>query len=499
MINRSISALALALAFALALAAKPLLAQDAADSAWNAGDHERARPLYAQRVAADSSDVRALHRLGLLLSWNSQFAESVRLFDRVLRLAPEDTSVAHARARVLSWAGRLNDAARAYQGLLAADPGNAEAVRGLARVTSWSGDLKAGEEAWRRAVAADPADVDARIGLSQVLRWRGQPGAALLEAEAAVQLAPTNNDAKLQLAWAEAAFAPRIAPSVSAEFDSDDNQLVTTSLAATAYLGRRVALTANGYLRRAEDNRPTIGNVESRGASLGARFELSAGWKLGVAGGVTDRQVSGADAAATYSASLASPSWLPVSGSVGYSRSVLDATSVLIERGVEIDAANLGLSAQLTPGLRVETGAVVSRFRGVTENDRLLTRLGLDARATSWLRLRPRISTFWFEKHVTEGYFNPDFYALGELGFGIDRYRGAWAFNAEVAPGAQQIGIHGDIRGALAARLGVGYSIAPGRDIGISFSMSNLGIERFEADATGYRYQAAVVSGSWGF
>lgn len=493
-----ISRCTFALAFALALVAQPLFAQDPADSAWNAGAHERARSLYAQRVAADSSDIRALHRLGLLLSWNNQFAESVRLFDRVLQLTPSDTAVAHARARVLSWAGRLGDAEHAYQTMLVTDPANPEAMRGLARVTSWRGDLKAGEQAWRTAVAADPADVDARIGLSQVLRWRGQPNAALLEAEAAIRLAPQNRDAQLQLAWAEAAFAPRIAPSVSAEFDSDDNQLITTSLAATAFIARRVAITANGYLRRAEDGRPSVGNVESRAASLGARFELSRGWMLGVAGGVTDRQVTGADAVATYSASLASPSWLPVSGSVGYGRSVLDATSVLIERGVEIDGANLAINAQLTPGLRLETSAALSRFRGVTENDRLLTRLGLDIRASSWLRLRPRVSSFWFEKHVSEGYFNPNFYALGELGLGIDRYRGAWSFNAEVAPGAQQIGIDGDIRGALAARLQVGYSIAPGRDIGISFGMSNLGIERFEADAVGYRYQAAIISASWG-
>ena len=495
MITRS--SLALALALALALGVKPLLAQDPADLAWNAGQHDRARELYAQRVAADSSDVRALHRLGLLRGWNGEYAEATQLFDHLLQLTPGDTAVAHARARVLAWAGRLGAAERAYRDLLAGNPSNPEALRGLARVTSWRGDLSAGEALWRKVVAADPDDVDARIGLSQLLRWRGQSTAALAEAEAAVRLAPDNRDAQEQLAWAEAAFAPRIAPAFSAEFDSDDNELITTSLAATAFIARRVGITASGYVRSAEDDRPTVGSVASRAASLGLRMDAGGGWMVGVAGGVNDRRVPGADVVATYSASLATPTWLPLSGSVGYSRSVLDATALLIERGVTIDGADLVFNAQLTPRVRLETAAVLSRFRGSTDNDRLLARLGLDARANSWLRLRPRIRAFWFEDHVSDGYFNPDFYALGEMGFGIDRYRGAWAFNGEVAPGAQQIGSDGSLKAALSLRARVGYSIGPGRDIGLSFDLSNLGIERFETGATGYRYRAAVISGAW--
>ena len=88
---------------------------------------------------------------------------------------------------------------------------------------------------------------------------------------------------------------------------------------------------------------------------------------------------------------------------------------------------------------------------------------------------------------------------LGELGLGLDRYRGAWAFNAEVAPGLQQIGSQDEFKGAVSARLRVGYSLGPGRDIGISFGMSNLGIERLQANRAGYRYQAAVISAAWGF
>jgi hypothetical protein len=140
-----------------------------------------------------------------------------------------------------------------------------------------------------------------------------------------------------------------------------------------------------------------------------------------------------------------------------------------------------------------------ARFDGTGTNDRLLGRLGLELRPVSMLRVRPRVTAFTFERRAGDGYFDPDFYGLAELGIGLDRYRGAWSFSGEVAPGAQQVGSDGDVQGALAARMRVGYTVAPGREVGVSFGMSNLGIERFEAASAGYRYQAAVLSAAWRF
>ncbi|HSJ13189.1 MAG TPA: tetratricopeptide repeat protein [Longimicrobiales bacterium] len=560
--NARLTSLAL---IALLAGATPLTAQDAADSAWAAGEHERARTLYAARVAADSADAQALHRLGLLLGWNREYAaairvldrlmavaptnavradranvlawsrnyeraladvdelirsdstsleawtararflswagrydESLRAWDRVERLAPGDTGVTHARARVLSWAGRLGAAEEAYWTSLAANPGDVEAMRGLARVTSWRGDLATGEQLWRRAVAADPASAEARIGLSQVLRWRGQPAASLEEAREAVRLDPENRDAQLQLAWAEAAFAPRIAPAFSAAFDSDDNRLLTSSLAVTLFPAHRVALTASGYLRRAQDGRAGGGAVDSRALTLAARTDIGAGWTVGASGGVKDRDVPGAEADFTFGGSLASAPWRPVSGAVAYTRGVFDATARLIEQGVTTDEVALTVAAQLARAVRLEAGAGFMRFTGVERNERVLARLGLDVRAGSWLRVRPRALGFGFEHDLDEGYFDPDRYLLGEVGVGVDRYRGAWALSGEVAPGAQQVGSDGDVQGALSGSARVGYTLAPGREIGIGFTFSNLGMERFDPDRTGYRYGAAVISAAWG-
>lgn len=530
--HRTVLVLAATLGLLVLPPARPAAAQvpsaEDAAAAWDAGDNDRARALYAARVAADSGDVRALHRLGLLLAWNREYDTAIPLLRRLVALVPstaarsdlanvlawdrqfdaaldvldglmrDDPSrpVFHARARFLSWAGRHGEAEAAYRALLEEDPSDVEALRGLARVTTWRGDLGAGEGLWRRAVAADPENADARIGLSQVLRWSGRPRAALDEARAAVRARPGDRDALEQLAWAEAAFAPRIAPTLSAEYDSDDNRLFTAALTATVHPVPRLALSAHGYFRRAEHAGPAGTGRETRSLLASARVDAGSGWMLNGGAGAVGRPVGGT--AAIYRAGLASPAWLPVSASVAYSHSVLDATADLMGRDVTTDDVAATLAGTLSSRLRGEAGLALTRYNGQETNDRVLGRLGLEARATPWLRLRPRVTAFTFDETLQEGYFSPDEYVLAEFGVGIDRYRGAWGVSAEVAPGAQRIGSGGDLQGALSARLRLGYTIAPGRDIGLTLSFSNLGIERFEAGSAGYRYQAAVLSAGWG-
>ncbi|HEX6309298.1 MAG TPA: tetratricopeptide repeat protein [Longimicrobiales bacterium] len=517
----------------LVIAVQPLHAQepDPADAAWAAGDHGRARALYAQRVAADSTDVRALHRLGLLFAWEREYAQANALLEKVVRIAPSrearmdqanvlawsgsydraldvlselasqdpTAAVLHARARFLSWAARYGEAEAAYGTLLRSSPTDAEAVRGLARVTTWRGDLAAGERLWREALAAEPHNADAHVGLSQVLRWRGRAREALEHAEQAARLRPDDRDVIEQLAWAEAAFAPRFAPTFSAETDSDDNRLYTAAFSATVPASRRFTALVNGYLRRADG--PVAPGVDAEPRSLavlaGVRLEVGDGWTLTGTGGVTD--ASAVEPAAVYRAGIATPQWAPVTASVAVSRSVLDATADLMARGITTDEASVTAAARLTRSFSVDAGFGVTRFNGVLANDRVLGRLGVEARATSWLRLRPRMTAFIFEHNAHEGYFAPDEYGLAELGIGIDRHRGSWSFSGEAAPGMQRIGSQGDVKGALSARARVGYTVAPGREIGLAFTFSQLGIDGLAAGTTEYRYRAFVISGAWGF
>jgi hypothetical protein len=283
-----------------------------------------------------------------------------------------------------------------------------------------------------------------------------------------------------------------------AEFDSEDNRMVTTGLAFSAYLGQRLALSAQGYLRRADDPRVSDWARESLAASVGIRADVFRGWTAGVTAGMLSRP-DDESVTTTGSATLATPAWHPVTASVSVNRSVLDVTARLIESGVRTDEVLVTLGARLSSALRVDASGAAADFRGEETNRRLLGRIGLEARATRSLSFRPRFTTFGFDKDVDEGYWDPDTYRIAELGIGLDRYREAWGFSAEVAPGAQQIGSSGEWKGAGSVRARVQYTISPGRDIGLGLTFSNSGIERHQAEGAGYRYQAAVLSAGWAF
>lgn len=201
--------IAMLLLAALAAGAR---AQTPADSAWSAGDMERARQLYALRLDRDSSDVRALHRLALIHGWSGAYDLSLALFDRLLGLSPDDLEARVDRARVVAWSGDLAAASREMERLLEAEPSNLPALDALATFRSWAGDYDAALSLYDRIddsgadvpgvpyqrarvlgwadrfeaaltvydslLAADPDDVRALLGLGQVLAWTDRPDSA---------------------------------------------------------------------------------------------------------------------------------------------------------------------------------------------------------------------------------------------------------------------------------------------------------------------------------
>ncbi len=128
----------LAAALALLAWAAPARAQDAADRAWAAGDVATAERLYSARLAADSNDVRALHRVALARAWSGRHDEALALLDRALRLDPNDAERQVDRARVLAWKGDPAGGARALEPLLQREPGYLPALQARTRATRCS-------------------------------------------------------------------------------------------------------------------------------------------------------------------------------------------------------------------------------------------------------------------------------------------------------------------------------------------------------------------------
>ncbi|HEU4453311.1 MAG TPA: tetratricopeptide repeat protein [Longimicrobium sp.] len=594
------------LLLALALLASPARAQETADQAWAAGRLDVAERLYGERLARDSSDATALHRMALIrgyanrhdealalldrllrvepgnrearvdrarvlawrgdpaaavreldglleadpgylpalearaqfAGWAGQYDEALQTYGRILEITPGSRAVELSRARVLSWAARftaaeavydsllradptdrdarmglaqvlgwasrLDSAAAVYRSILAAEPGDLEAQRWLARVTAWQGKLIEAERRWRAVLARQPNDAAALVGLSQTLRWQRREAAALAAASRAVQAAPTDQDARTELKWARLAVQPRSASGVTYESDSDGNRILTANAGGGWRPTPRLDVRGDAYLRRASIEESETPDGEAYGAALSLATQLEPGWTLSGAFGGSASDAPDAETRPSWRAAVSSPARYPVSGTLLYQRQPMDATALLIQR--EVDTEEVALSAQLRPG----AGVAVSLAGGWTEfrggvsgetNERVAGSLAVTRTFAQFFTLGVAGRTFSFERDLSDGYFDPDFYGIAEALGRYGREWTRWGVNAELAPGVQKVREDGDPEASFRATGGVDYILGPGRRIGLTAAYANAGLSRLSPTegGEGYRYYAVGLNASWTF
>jgi tetratricopeptide (TPR) repeat protein len=282
----------------LAAAVAPAVyAQDDADRAWAAGDLARARSLYEARLAADSTDDRALHRVALMDAWDGRYDRSLRLFERLLALGP-NLEAEVDRARVVAWRGAPREAVTLLDSLLAREPGYLPALEARAEFLAWAGEPNAAVESYARLaeilpdnrsvrsararllswasrleesialydslVRTDPADRDARLGLARSLGWAGRTDSA-----AAVYQGMLRTDSSDVGAWAGLAQTRSWAGRLRQAEALWDRALHTDSTHVPSLVGLAQTLrwqgrdaAADEVLRRAEARDPT--NQEAR-------------------------------------------------------------------------------------------------------------------------------------------------------------------------------------------------------------------------------------------
>ncbi len=508
---------------------------DSANTAWIRGDVQAAARLYEQRLAQDSSDISALHRLALAKAWNRQFDESLPLFERLLRMDPGNTEVRLHEANALAWAGRLDDARRQaeavlreqpgdtaaisalarfsgwagryedsrryYRQVLRLDPDNVEAAKGLARVAAWSGHLRESERRWREVLAAQPGDVDALVGLAATLRWQGRTSAGLDVLDRAERLAPENADVEAQRRWLLAAAGPSLAPGYLYESDSDGNRAETFRLAGSWLVARRVGLRFTADTRDFTQETGLARESSARRADLVLSLGLGAGWTLSGGGGVRTGDGATQESMGLWQAALSSPTYLPVSASLSASRSAFDYTAQLAQNNVAVEEASLGLSSVLLARrLRLSARGGIARFLAAEDNTRWLANARVSFHPVPVFSVGVNGRGFGFEKDLAEGYWDPTFYGLVEVPLGLSLETDHFFGGAEVAPGYQTVD-HPVIQvdhGALRADARIGFRFAPGRQIAISGTVANSGVQRVSPvpDAQ-YEYRAVNVMLSW--
>jgi tetratricopeptide (TPR) repeat protein len=196
---RPVRALIAGLVVAVVLA-RPGLAQDEADAAWDRGDVAVAERLYERRLAADSSDQRALHRLALIRAWDERYAESLVLFDRLLAIAPFNSEAEVDRARVIGWRGDLQQAISALDALLERRPTYVPALQARAQFSAWAGELEAAIRTYDQLVDITPEDRSVRYARARTLGWAARFEAATAEYDSLLRTDPNDREARLGLA-----------------------------------------------------------------------------------------------------------------------------------------------------------------------------------------------------------------------------------------------------------------------------------------------------------
>jgi tetratricopeptide (TPR) repeat protein len=519
-----------ALALLLAAAAR---AQNPADAAWARGDMDTARRLYAERLAADSSDVRALHRMGLLLSWDGRYAAGIALLDRLLLAAPQNGDARVDRARVLAWAQRFDesiagyvealrrasgdrqallglaqtlawmdrlDSARAiYARVLAANPTDLEARQGAARVLGWDGRLVAAEAQWRAALELDTTNAASLAGLSQTLRWQGRLAAAREVLARIPAEGRTARDYREERRQVDAALRTTGAPAVTYEMDSDGNRIATLSLRARRALRPRLQASGDFYLRTASYHAAFPGSRQAWGVMGTGRYLFEPGWVVGAGLGVSGADGAGSANEPALLLSASTPARYRVGGSLTLLRTAFDATALIIERGVTMTERSLGLRFSPAPRWNLDGSASWTTFYGTESNRRIAGYLsGTRTLAPAWAAVAS-VRSFGYAKNLQDGYFDPDFFLLSELTVRWRPMRGRWEVSTEVAPGIQQVGRGGESQATIRVAARGTWEPALGRQVGASAVYTNAGLQSFATGQSGYRYVALTLSGSWAF
>jgi tetratricopeptide (TPR) repeat protein len=378
-----------------------------ADAAFDRGDYHAARRLYQEAVASAQA-VHTLSRLALLQSWDGDLRESVANYRRALALAPGDLDMSLDLARVLSWQNELLESIRIYRDLRALHPENARVLLGLgqalawkgrfeeadaiyrdmedrrlepieahlgrARVQAWSGDLDRAEHFYGDVLRADPGNVAARIGLAQVKHWEGLDRAAKAQSENIVLDHPDNREARELKQRVEEALRP-YGNLDGYRFSDNDSNRVDAATAAYTFMAEpqtavRIAYSTYDAEFRCKNpgacnevaTGPTVDEVVATRASqlmagvtsrlikpLGFHARIGAAREEGFGDGVRTVLVGGGYVRWQVGRRFA------VTGTA--SREPLFDTAILIDRGIKVDTADIGLEYRFRPAWTLGGGA----------------------------------------------------------------------------------------------------------------------------------------------
>ena len=233
---------------------------------------------------------------------------------------------------------------------------------------------------------------------------------------------------------------------------------------------------------------------------MGVATTLDTGWQMRAGLGGSNTNVSGAGTTAAFDASFSTPRRHPVVAVLSFSRAPLDATSVLIERGVEVSSVTLVADAPRASFGDVRLSVSYAGYEGIGSNQRWYSNLRLLASPKGPVRVGLDVTLLGFSDDLNEGYFDPPFYGLAVVPVeGRISWRERWSLHATVSPGVEHIGGGAGQRGALKGEGELSYSIPGGPRIAVGGVYATTGAQALWADEFSYRYVATTVGLNWQF
>ena len=461
--------------------------------AW-AGRYEESLSSYDQLLAIAPDNGAARRQQAQVLSWASRFDASREVYDSLLARNPDDIESRLGLATALSFSNDLDGAIAEYDRVLSDNPDHVGALQGKGRALGWANRLVEGEAAYRRAVAVDETNTGSLVGLAQVLRWQDRNAAALEVLQRAEAVGPTNSDVREQLRAVRLVLDPVASPSFVWENDSDGNTMLTSALSAGWHPTPRLDVRADGYRR---DLDQTAFRRWAMGVTLTASCQIEPGWMVSVGGGGSATNGSGSTSSPAYRFGLTSPPRHPLTFGVTFASGALDATATLAEVGVTTTGGTANVRWTPAPGWRVDAAAGRTRFSGTVDNDHTNAFMAVSSRIGPSFSLGGSLRTFWFEQDLTDGYFDPDFYGIGEITGGWLRRAGPWSFLVELAPGVQKVTSDGSLGAAFRGSARVAYWLTPGREVSLGGGYSSTGLQSFSTGASDYRYTALIFGVNW--
>jgi tetratricopeptide (TPR) repeat protein len=470
----------------------PALEARALFEAW-AGRYDASLESYSRLLAIAPDNADARRQQAQVLAWASDFGTSIAVYDSLLARDPDDLEARLGRARALAFSDRLSESVAEYDRVLELAPAEPRAMVGKGRTLGWEGRLVEGETVLHQATR-EGGDPDAWVALGQNLRWQGRNAAALEALERAVAINPTHGEAREQLRTLRAVFAASAWPTLSFESDSDGNRMRTAALATSWYATPRWRLRADLFERGL---RQDVLERSSLGVTVSAAYVLEPGWTLG--GALGGARTDGQDGSTRISAqaSVTTPGRHRYGATLAARTTVLDATAALATTGVRMTETSLTGRWRPAPAWRLDASAGFAAFDGSERNERTNGALSLSRTLGAGFTLGVAGRAFAYEKDLQDGYFDPDFYGIGELtGRWLGR-AGGWSLLLELAPGIQQVTRDGDPSATVRTSARISYDVAPGRELALSGGYSSTGLQSFSTGDGDYRYRAIILSAGW--